>query len=509
MANKEQILKTKIRLRYDSFDHWSKCTEPLLEGEIAVAYLGESVSKDEYLKTHPSHANTHPVMFKVGPGIFNDLPWASALAADVYGWAKKAQGAAEDIKVFESKYNSLNDKTVTAALDSLAGDIAALVGDGNGGSISELITEAINKLDYTDKAVEGEYVSAVSEVDGVISVSRKALPTYTLSTGAANGTVKLNDTEVAVAGLGSAAYKDESAFVASISNANASIAVSGDITAPQIAVALSTATDNAITLENDGLKVVIPNAAEYSIAKDSVAAEGYAATYHLTKDGANIGAAINIPKDMVVSSGSVVELNENDVEGLAAGTYIKLILANANNEELYIPVGSLIEYVTSGSQTGDMVFITIDETTHQVTATITDGTISFAKLDKDTQEKINKAGTVTSITAGDGLTGGIIDASGTIALDAEYVKNIKVNNAVNAEKSADSDKLGGKAASEYASKEQGEKAVAALQEIEAGTGLKVSTKADNKQTISIDEEVVFVLWGGDAEGWTANHNGNA
>lgn len=48
-------------------------------------------------------------------------------------------------------------------------------------------------------------------------------------------------------------------------------------------------------------------------------------------------------------------------------------------------------------------------------------------------------------------------------------------------------------AGNYATDEQGEKADSALQEIEVGTGLKVSTKANNKQTVSIDEDVIFIL----------------
>ena len=48
-------------------------------------------------------------------------------------------------------------------------------------------------------------------------------------------------------------------------------------------------------------------------------------------------------------------------------------------------------------------------------------------------------------------------------------------------------------ASNYATAAQGTKADSALQSIEAGTGLKVSAKADNKQTIDIDESVVFVF----------------
>lgn len=38
------------------------------------------------------------------------------------------------------------------------------------------IVNAINKLDYSDTAVEGQYVSSVSETDGVIKVTRASLP---------------------------------------------------------------------------------------------------------------------------------------------------------------------------------------------------------------------------------------------------------------------------------------------------------------------------------------------
>lgn len=88
MATKE--LKTRIRLRYDSFENWSKVDAEgkgveLLEGEIAIAYLGPTV---DTTRPTPDHEH-HPIMFKVGPGEFNTLPWVSGLAADVYSWAKK------------------------------------------------------------------------------------------------------------------------------------------------------------------------------------------------------------------------------------------------------------------------------------------------------------------------------------------------------------------------------------------------------------------------------------
>lgn len=97
--------------------------------------------------------------------------------------------------------------------------------------------------------------------------------------------------------------------------------------------------------------------------------------------------AFYIPKDMVVKSGSVV----TNPTGQPKGTYIKLVLANATNDTLYVDVGGLIEYVTSGSAAGDMVVITIDEQTHKVTASITDGAITKAKLETEVQTALNKA----------------------------------------------------------------------------------------------------------------------
>lgn len=141
----------------------------------------------------------------------------------------------------------------------------------------------------------------------------------------------------------------------------------------------------ALEITEKAVDIPVPG---YTIEKAADSGD-YAATYQLKKDGVATGAAINIPKDMVVQTGSVVTLDADgalaagivDAEGAGkAGTYIKLVLANATNDTLYIDVSGLIEYVTSGSAAGDMVVIAIDETTHKVTASITDGTITKAKL---------------------------------------------------------------------------------------------------------------------------------
>ena len=147
----------------------------------------------------------------------------------------------------------------------------------------------------------------------------------------------------------------------------------------------------------------------YSIVKAESAGD-YAAVYNLTKDGAVVGASINIPKDMVVESGAVVE----NPEGQPAGTYIELVLQNVE-EPLYINVGSLIEYVTSGSQAGDMVVISISDD-HKVTASITDGSITLAKLATGVQTSLGLADSAlqkADITAG--------SANGTIAVEGTDV----------------------------------------------------------------------------------------
>lgn len=141
----------------------------------------------------------------------------------------------------------------------------------------------------------------------------------------------------------------------------------------------------ALEITEKAVDIPVPG---YTIEKAADSGD-YAAIYQFKKDGVATGAAINIPKDMVVQTGSVVTLDADgalaagivDAEGAGkAGTYIKLVLANATNDTLYIDVSGLIEYVTSGSAAGDMVVIAIDETTHKVTASITDGTITKAKL---------------------------------------------------------------------------------------------------------------------------------
>lgn len=75
------------------------------------------------------------------------------------------------------------------------------------------ISSAIADLDSSATAQSGNYINSITMVDGKITaIGQEALPSYTLSSGSANGTVSFNGTDVAVTGLKSAAYAETSAF---------------------------------------------------------------------------------------------------------------------------------------------------------------------------------------------------------------------------------------------------------------------------------------------------------
>lgn len=94
---------------------------------------------------------------------------------------------------------------------------------GTGGTVDSKINAAIAELDVTDTAVSGQYVSQVSETDGKIIVVRTDLPVKSVTEGGANGTIAVNGSDIAVHGLGSAAYANTAAFDTSGSAAQALI----------------------------------------------------------------------------------------------------------------------------------------------------------------------------------------------------------------------------------------------------------------------------------------------
>ena len=217
------------------------------------------------------------------------------------------------------------------------------------------------------------------------------------------------------------------AKVASVGATDASVVVdSSTATAPKIQVQISKVENNALTLAEDGLKVIVPDVThpEYTIKKLETATAGMSASYQLTKDGTGVGAVIDIPKDMVVESGTV----ETNPSGQPAGTYLVLTLANKTSDKVYINVGNLIEYVTAGDSPDGMVVVSISDD-HKVTATLGNASITEAKLANGVTDKLAKAvSAVQSVTAG--------SANGTISVDGEDVAVTGLKSAAYTESSA-------------------------------------------------------------------------
>lgn len=81
MPDTNKVFQTRIQLKYDTYKNWSTNNPILKAGEMAIA----TVAAGEQELT-----NLLNIVLKVGDGTshYNDLKFVSALAADVYEWAK-------------------------------------------------------------------------------------------------------------------------------------------------------------------------------------------------------------------------------------------------------------------------------------------------------------------------------------------------------------------------------------------------------------------------------------
>ena len=122
-----------------------------------------------------------------------------------------------------------------------------------------------------------------------------------------------------------------------------------------IGVGLSAVEGNMLTIEEDGLYVAETKVPEYAIEKQSVAEDGFAATYKLkrTLDGAStyVGDSINIAKDLVLQSATLETVAEDGVpyaDAKVGDPYIKMVFNNESASSIYVPVKSLVDTYTAG-----------------------------------------------------------------------------------------------------------------------------------------------------------------
>ena len=118
-------------------------------------------------------------------------------------------------------------------------------------------------------------------------------------------------------------------------------------------------------------------------------------------------ADIDIPKDMVVVSGSVGTVTTPDVpyEGAQVGDkYIDLVIANATSDHIYIPANSLVDIYTA-EQSASQIQLVIDNN-NEISATIVAGSVTATELASDAvvTAKIQNSAVTTAKIADDAVT---------------------------------------------------------------------------------------------------------
>lgn len=252
-------LSTRITLKYDTLANWNASEFILKKGEVAICSLAAGETAEQ--STPPA------ILLKVGDGThkFSELPWASGLAADVYGWAKAATkpsytpgevGAdkAGSAATAEANAKAYTDQQIGAlpaqaeyTLETGAAD-GSLVLKKDGVAVGDaavvkgwatLLAKAQKGIDDAAAAAaaaqaaqstadskylkpEGgipktDLAQAVQTSLGKADTALQNHQTVTLESGTNNGTVKItvNGTatdNVAVKGLKSAAYTESSAY---------------------------------------------------------------------------------------------------------------------------------------------------------------------------------------------------------------------------------------------------------------------------------------------------------
>ena len=179
----DKTFNTRISLKYDTYANWTDKNPVLLAGEAAVVVV---LAKSGAVQHEPA------VLFKIGDGTkkFSELSFVSGLAANVYSWA-----------LAESK-PSYSATEISGLADYISGEI------------QDTDTQYKLEVDSTNNRKFHLYSKAKGVADWTLqdTITLPDETVHTLVEGAANGTVKFDGADVAVHGLGSAAYVDTDAF---------------------------------------------------------------------------------------------------------------------------------------------------------------------------------------------------------------------------------------------------------------------------------------------------------
>lgn len=397
-----KTINTRIRLKYDEWSNWFKkgtwSNGTFTPDENAqttyadgfVPYAGEVVFVQIPASTG-SGATTHEpaVLFKVGDGSTSlaQLAWGSAIAADVYAWAKKQSllgGTNNNGTWTWSNDNSDEQEEVAAFIKKETANIKVKVDQVTAENYEDIYGEEYTGTE--DQAAKiGKYQTSVSTTDdgqgnpvweATGDVFAMQVTNYTASNGVqvsnndfsiklktgetnltadANGlalstsTVTYTPAQAAVPAVNWTAedYEewhaiegndtgDDEADQATFTNT-----VVGTVkTAGSEAVPVNLTGTSGVVQGSDiaSIKSYVDAKAQaaqagattvITVEKQQTAEPSYAATYVVKQDGSQVGAKINIPKDFLVKSAAIhtVTVAGEPYQGAAVGDkYIDFVV---------------------------------------------------------------------------------------------------------------------------------------------------------------------------------------
>lgn len=457
----EKILNTRIQLKYDTYANWTTKNPILKKGEVAIATIETGTTQTVDSVTPPQ------VLIKVGDGSSNysALPFASALAADVYSWAKA------------SSKPSYNANEITGLADFISGEIQdtdtqyqIVVGDTNS-------TTKVTTYKLQSKAKDSSQWKDVSTFDLHTDESINKLISEAIT---ALDLANTYDAKGAAADVQS----DLNAYKTSNDNAVAAVKATAD------AAATKTYVDTELGKKQDNL--VFNTAYDKDTNKVATMSDITTATAGLT-------GAMHF-KGVVTSDPTSAEFDKSSYEAgdvVLFGNKEYVFNAESNN---------FVELGDEGSYALKTTSITVTDGLTGGGTLEASRTISLSEATKTSLGKADSALQAADKTELEGK----ITAEETRATGVENGLNTRLTTAegkldtLNGEGDgsvkkalADAKSYADSLASNYATAEQGTKADSAVQSVVGDTGLTAS-KEGTAVTIGFDDSVTFVFDCGNA-----------
>lgn len=330
MPDTNKVFQTRIQLKYDTYENWIAANPILKKGEMAIATIPEG-------NTTSKLQNLPNVVLKIGDGAshYNDLKFVSALAADVYSWAKaetKPTYAASEITGLQEaieKYSDYDTNTQYRIVQAVNEEKVAIPGkyqlqskelSGDWQNVTDSlidVTDAFGRiatLETTIAGLTGGAGSIASQIDAAIKKLNA-----TISNRTNENAVNADGLDVTIV-QENGALKSVTATIkeGTYDAAGAAAAVKGEST--------DTATENTVFGAKAAAAAAQAKAEEAATAVAQEVTDRQAAITNLSYTGYEAGVADN--SETISFVGEISEAN-----GLVSATKRDLKFKTAYNSE--------------------------------------------------------------------------------------------------------------------------------------------------------------------------------